>query len=140
MYDLELRRCLQNVKVKDVIGELELLNQEANFSLDGLDEFFIHSTGAFNEEARVTLDVSDLEEEYREDYEIKNKEFPEDINEKTLIPIESSYKIPRFRLIELLLLMIDTYYGKDTNPKLIARDLKSYGFTDKELEELQIGV
>lgn len=140
MYDLELRRCLQNVKVKDVIGELELLNQEANFSLDGLDEFFIHSTGAFNEETRVTLDISDLEEEYREDYEIKNKEFPEDINEKTLIPIESSYKIPRFRLIELLLLMIDTYYGKDTNPKLIARDLKSYGFTDEELEELQIGV
>ena len=44
MYDLSQRKYIFQPKVKDLIAVLEGENPEAILTVDGLDEFFIHTT------------------------------------------------------------------------------------------------
>ena len=132
MYDLNRRICLKNVKVKDLIAALELENEDADFICDGLNEMFIHVAG---DNSIVSLDISDLEDDYREDYESRDEEFPEEVSNESLVPQKQEYHIPRIRMMDLLLKMIDTYYGKE-KPDIIRKDLKSLGFKEDELREL----
>ena len=122
MYDLSQRKYIFQPKVKDLIAVLEGENPEAILTVDGLDEFYIHTT---EDNDIVTIDLSDLESDYIHDYEMNDKEYPEDLSMDTLKQFKINYGIPRTECLSLL--------GKIAD-NIPYEDLIKYGFTEEQIK------
>ena len=122
MYDLSQRKYIFQPKVKDLIAVLEGENPEAILTVDGLDEFFIHTTEDMDV---VTIDLTDLESDYIHDYERNDKEYPKNISEETLKRFKIDYGISRIECLRLLGIIADN---------LSNDDLIKYGFTEEQIK------
>lgn len=122
MFDLHKRKYIFQPKVKDLIAILEGENPEATITVDGLDEFYIHVTEDNN---HIGIDLSDLESDYVNDYELKNISYPEDISENTLKEFKVDYGLTRWECLNLLNLITDNISNTD---------LIKYGFNEDQIK------
>ena len=125
MFDLSKRKYIPQPTVKDLVAVLEGENPDAILTVDGLDEFCIHVT---EDNHHVGIDLSDLEGNYREDYEEKNIPFPEDLNQDTQKPFKVEHEISRIECIELLQNIVDN---------VSHQFLLSHGFTQKQIDAIK---
>ena len=119
MYDIEKCKYFDNPTIKDLVYYLELENQDAKVSCCGNDGLFLHVSEDNN---IVCIDCEDNHDYYPD----------QDISNITKVDSSKNYPISRFRALELLTKMIDSYYNED----IIVEDLKSKGFSNSELIEL----
>ena len=125
MFDLSKRKYIENIKVKDLISILEGENQEAILTVDALEEFYIHVTEDNN---HVALDLSSLEDYYREDYKKNNIAFPEDLNKSTEEPFKVGSEMPRMECLILLQSIVDN---------VSHQFLLSHGFTQEQIDAIK---
>lgn len=127
MFDINKRKRIDTPKVKDLISVLDTLNPEGNIIVDGLDSFFIHIS---EDDNLVSLDLSDMDAEYEEDFKLKNKKFKRKYWAEYLEPEKYNNHLSRKRCLELLKLIKD---------KLEPEYLISLGFTEEELNYIEKG-
>ena len=125
-YDLEKRKYLENPTIGDLVHQLELENQNSQISICGDSNLYIH----VNEDNTILcIDTERLDDSYLDNY-------PEELVNGPINKVNNNdYHIPRFRALELITTMIDSYYGNE-DEDIIIDDLRSKGFSDLELIEL----
>ena len=126
MFDINKRKRLDSPKVKDLIYVLEKENPESNIIVDGLEEFFIHVT---EDNSHLGIDISDLDEYYKDDFLSKKKKFKRRYWGEYLKPEVFDNKfISRKRCLKLLSLLVN---------RLEPEYLMALGFTKDEIEYIK---
>src|SRR5574344_1029394 len=127
MYNIKKRRTGMNIKVKDIIAELEKENPEAIFTCCGDNLVFVHVE---QDDSVVTIDTEDLHDD--PGYE---DAMDGDINDIPAIEGESGYYISRQRYWEMLHKVINGIY-EQANNEVLRLELMNLDFTKKELDQL----
>lgn len=127
MYNINKRRTGMDIKVKDIIAELEKENPEAIFTCCGDNLVFVHVE---QDNSVVTIDTEDLHDD--EGYE---DAMDGDINDIPAIEGQKGYYISRQRFWELLHILINNIYEPDEQ-EVMREALMEMGYTKEELDYL----
>ena len=125
MYNIEKLRMSENLKIKDLISELEKENQEAQFVVCGSDKVYIHA----NDEV-VCIDSENLSDDYNYDERCENPKIIEENQKVGCITLHRAY--------ELLQILLEQLFPSCSGERETVgiEQLEELGFTPDELSDL----
>ena len=125
MFYLSNRKYIKQPTVRDLIAILEGENLDAIVTVDGLDEFYIHST---EDQHHLGIDLDALDAEYIDYYEKEGKKPPKELIDNIAKPFTIDYGMSKMDCFDLLTKVVDNVEESV---------LLEYGFTTDQIKEIK---